>query len=142
MKGHIVRVMFASAMAYLATSHGVSAATPVTLSVEGKQTCLFPTVNENIEIRDVSAEISVSGPLLALQEVLLTARGATPSQSQDMYLPVVLADPSGQIYTLHASVLFFAYKDAQIELGFTGSIAGQQTFLRCNLAGVQGFPNP
>nr|WP_294518187.1 hypothetical protein [uncultured Rhodopila sp.] len=134
------RVVFVGAIGWLMLGPA-SAGTPVTLNANGVQTCVFPTVNENIEIRDVSADISVSGPPLSLQEVLFTARGNSPGHSQDIWLPVVLSDAQAQIYNLHASVLFFAYADARIELAFTGNLAGQTINLNCAVAGFQGFPN-
>jgi hypothetical protein len=156
------RIILAAAMGGLplgaaSAAGGPSYGIPVILQGkwDGANECFFPTPNINIEIRDVSAQVEVSGPPLADQEILVSWAGGTalptgngPSsdvsgavQGQQIWLPLTETNTISQTYSVHATVLMFPAQGSIVRLGFTGSIAGQTaTFTDCQLAGFQGFP--
>jgi hypothetical protein len=141
----IGRMMTAAGLLWLMANGPAAAAwqqgTPVILQGGGQgANCSLPPVNENTEIRDVSAEVAVTGPLLANAELLLSATNGKPSESQQILLPLVQTSAAGQ-YNVHAQVLLFAFKDAAIEFAITSSLGGQTiNIITCNAAGWQGFP--
>jgi hypothetical protein len=125
----------------------------------GESACGFPTPTTFLEIRDVSAQITVAGTPLTDLEVLASWAGGTAlptgssdpqpdvsgaPQGQQIWLPITQTSQGANTtltYNLHATVLMFAAPGSIVRLGFTSGQGGQTiSFTQCQMAGFEGFP--